>query len=134
MPRDLPLLAAALLLASCGMSPAERAAHLERSITLRAAHLSARGDSGLLPWVQAEARGGVGLLSLRIRLFDDRNGDGVPQADEYTGIARVRDADGEEEPLLKISALTFASGLRRPLLLCEVDSTDGPYTQVLALE
>lgn len=135
MPRPLPFLAAVCaLLAACGMSPEERAEHLERSVTVRAAHLSARGDSGLLPWVQAEARGGVGLISLRVRLYDDRDGDGVPDASEYTGIARVRDAAGGEETLLRISTLTFKRGLVRPLLLCEVESTDGRIEQVLALD
>ncbi len=134
MPRTLPLLAAACLLASCGMSPDERVEYLERSVTVRAAHVSARGDSGLLPWVQAEARGGLSLLALRVRLYDDRNGDGTAQASEYTGIARVREAAGNGEVLLRISTLTFKSGLTRPMLLCEVDTDEGLHEQILVLE
>ena len=116
------------------MNPEEREEFLERSITVRAAHLSARGDSGLLPWVQAEARGDISLRALRIRLYDDRNGDGLPQDSEYTGIARVREADGKKEVLLRISTLTFKSNLMRPILLCEVDSSEGLHEQILILE
>jgi hypothetical protein len=134
MPRLLPCLAAALLLASCGMSPAEREEYLERTVTVRAAHLSARGDSGLLPWVQAEARGGPELIALRIRVYDDRNGDGLPQDAEYTGIARVREATESGEVLLRISTLTFKSGLLRPILVCEVDTSEGLHEQILLLE
>ena len=134
MPRSLPALTAVLLLASCGLNPEEREEFLERSVTVRAAHLSARGDSGLLPWVQAEARGGVELIALRIRLFDDRNGDGVPQDSEYTGIARVREADGGGEVLLRISTLTFKKSILRPLLVCEVDTDEGMHESILALD
>lgn len=134
MKRSLPALAAVLLLASCGMSPAERDEYLERSVTVRSAHLSLRGDSGLLPWVQAEARGDLELLALRIRLYEDRNGDGQPQDAEYTGIARVREANVDGEVLLRISTLTFKSGLLRPILLCEVDTSEGPFEQILVLE
>lgn len=135
MPRTLLLIAAPLMLAACGMSPEEREAYLEHGVTVRAAHLTARGDSSVLPWVQAEARGGVELVSFRIRLYDDRDGDGEPDEVEYTGIARVRDASGGgSDTLLKISTFTFKNDLKRPLLLCEVDTDEGLHTQILVLD
>lgn len=126
--------AAALLplLAACGMSPAEREEYLDRSITIRTPRLSARGDSGLLAWVRAEARGGLEMTALRVKVFDDRNGDGQMQEDEYGGIARVREAAGGAV-LLTISTLTFPASLTRPALLCEVDTDDGLHEQLIVL-
>lgn len=125
--------AALLTMISCGMSPTERDEFLERSVTVRTARLSARGDSGLLPWVRAEARGGVELKSLRVRLFADANGDGQYQEAEYSGIVRVREAQGSGAVLLTISTLTFPQSLERPSLLCEVDTDEGVHTQVISL-
>ncbi len=124
--------AAALLLAACGMSPQEREDFLDRTVTVRTAHLSARGDSGLLPWVRAESRGGLEMTALRVRVFADANGDGQMQDDEFTGIARVREA-ADGAVLLTISTLTFPANLQRPMLLCEVDTDEGPYVQTIAL-
>lgn len=125
--------AALLTLTSCGMSPTERDEFLERSVTVRTARLSARGDSWVLPWVRAEARGGLELTALRVRLFADANGDGQYQEEEFSGIARVREAQGSGAVLLPISTLTFPRSLTRPFLLCEVDTEEGLHTQVISL-
>lgn len=137
MPTVLPRLSAAALIlfltTSCGMSPEEREEYLDRTVTIRTAHLSARGDSGLLPWVRAEARGGLELKAFRIKLFADANGDGVMQDEEFSGIARVREAQGSGAVLLTISTLTFPQELARPTLFCEVDTDEGMHTQVIVL-
>jgi hypothetical protein len=133
----LPVLSASILIllvtVSCGMNAEEREEYLEQSVTVRTARLSARGDSGMLPWVRAEARGGLELTALRVRLFSDANGDGQYQEEEFSGIARVREAQGSGAVLLTISTLTFPMKLERPFLFCEVDTEEGMHTQVLAL-
>lgn len=131
----LPVLsaAAALFLASCGMSPAEQEEYVERRVTVHVSHLTAVADSSKLPWVRATASEGVELKMLRVRLFADANGDGQMQDGEYTGIARVAEAEGSGAKLLKIGTFTFQQELVRPTLLVEVHTTDGLHTQVIAL-
>jgi hypothetical protein len=132
MNRILPAISTLLLLTACGMNPAEQEEFLQRTVTLHTAPLSGRGDSGLIAWVRAEARGGASMTALRVRVFDDANGDGAMQDEEYSGIARVREGDGEV--LLKISTITFPQNFLRPMLLCEVDTDQGMHTQVIALK
>ena len=82
---------------------------------------------------EPEARGGLELTALRVRLFADANGDGQYQEEEFSGIARVREAQGSGAVLLPISTLTFPRSLTRPFLLCEVDTEEGLHTQVISL-
>ena len=127
------LAATALLLPACGMSPEEREVLLERTVTIRSAALSAAADVEFVPWVRVTARGGVELLSLRVRVFDDANGDGVMQPEEFGGISRVREAESPGTELLSISKLSFPASLARPALLCEADTDEGLHTRVIVL-